>query len=230
MTQSIALIVGGSSGMGKETARRLLQKSQDVMILSHDASTLESAQEELQKATGGHVEIAQVDLYDPLAVEGFIAQINAETRHISHLVNAAGYFKPVSFIDHQEHDYDLQMDINKAFFFITQAVAKNMRANGGGSIVNIGSMWAKQAVKATPSSAYSMQKAGLHALTRNLAMELADDGIPVKRCHLRWPCRPFIPHLSRRKKSAKRGGSGTAILKKPRPLYIGLFQFIVVYT
>ena len=63
---------------------------------------------------------------------------------------------------------------------ITQAVAKNMKAHGGGSIVNIGSMWGKQAIKATPSSAYSVAKAGLHSLTQHLAMELANDGIRVK--------------------------------------------------
>ena len=54
-----------------------------------------------------------------------------------------------------------------------------MKETGGGAIVNVGSMWAKQAVKATPSSAYSMQKAGLHSLTQHLAMELADDQIRV---------------------------------------------------
>ena len=69
------------------------------------------------------------------------------------------------------------MDLNKSLFFITQAVSQNMKMHGGGSIVNIGSMWAHQAVKATPSSAYSMQKAGLHALTQHLAMELAEFGI-----------------------------------------------------
>lgn len=50
---------------------------------------------------------------------------------------------------------------------------------GGGSIVNIGSMWAKQAIKATPSSAYSMAKAGLHAMTQHLAMELSEHNIRV---------------------------------------------------
>jgi len=52
-------------------------------------------------------------------------------------VNAAGFFKPVSFLEHLEADYDLQMDMNKAFFFITRAVAKNMKAHGSGSIVTI---------------------------------------------------------------------------------------------
>ena len=54
-----------------------------------------------------------------------------------------------------------------------------MSKNGSGSIVNIGSMWAKQSIKATPSSAYSMAKAGLHSLTQHLAMELAEHNIRV---------------------------------------------------
>jgi NAD(P)-dependent dehydrogenase (short-subunit alcohol dehydrogenase family) len=54
-----------------------------------------------------------------------------------------------------------------------------MIKSSGGSIVNIGSMWAKQAIKATPSSAYSMAKAGLHALTQHMAMELAEFNIRV---------------------------------------------------
>lgn len=71
------------------------------------------------------------------------------------------------------------MSLNKALFFITQAVGRHMKSHGGGSIVNIGSMWAQQAVKATPSAAYSMAKAGLHALTQHAAMELADFGVRV---------------------------------------------------
>ncbi len=54
-----------------------------------------------------------------------------------------------------------------------------MSETRGGAIVNVGSMWAKQAIKATPSSAYSMQKAGLHSLTQHLAMELAEHKIRV---------------------------------------------------
>ena len=96
------------------------------------------------------------------------------------LVNAAGIFLPKSFLEHTEADYDLYLDINKAIFFLTQTVAQNMLKQGrGGAIVNIGSMWAKQTVQATPSSAYSMAKAGLHSLTQHLAMELANQGIRV---------------------------------------------------
>lgn len=176
-TSSIALIVGGSSGMGKATAERLLTAGVPVIILSHNAANLTAAKTDLEQRTGGIVETAQVDLYDLAAVNAFINQIENESRHIGYLVNATGFFKPISFLEHTEKDYDLQLDLNKSFFFITQAVSKNMQQHGGGSIVNIGSMWAHQAIKATPSSAYSMQKSALHAFTHNLAMELADYNI-----------------------------------------------------
>lgn len=177
--QTLSLIVGGSSGMGKETAKRLLKQDNTVLILSHDEHTLQSAKKELTASIGGEVETALVDLYSASAVKQFIQTIDSEKRHIKHLVNAAGFFKPITFLDHSEKDYDLQLNINKSFFFITQAVAKNMKRHNSGSIVNIGSMWAHQAIKATPSSAYSMQKAGLHAMTQHLAMELAEYGIRV---------------------------------------------------
>lgn len=78
------------------------------------------------------------------------------------------------------HVLDRYQAINRAFFFLTQTVAANVIARGAkGSIVNIGSMWAHQAIAATPSSAYSMAKAGLHSLTQHLAMELAPAGIRV---------------------------------------------------
>ena len=54
-----------------------------------------------------------------------------------------------------------------------------VQRNQGGAIVNVGSMWAKQAIQATPSTAYSMAKAGLHSLTQHLAMELAEKNIRV---------------------------------------------------
>ena len=175
---TIALVVGGSSGMGLQTAK-LLSQYTNVMIVSHDKKTLKSAQESLQKDAKGSIETALCDLYNNNNVQELITKIKEEKRHIKYLLNAAGYFKPVSFLEHTQSDYDKQMDINQSLFFITQAVAKNMVQHKAGSIVNIGSMWALQAVKATPSSAYSMQKAGLHALTKNLAIELAEYGIRV---------------------------------------------------
>jgi hypothetical protein len=174
---SIALIVGGSSGMGKQTAKRLLSRGVEPILLSHNPARLEKAKAELE--VNGPVQTLTVDLYDEDQVDDFIDRLKQEERHIKYLVNAAGAFNPTPFLEHTKADYDKYMDLNRSLFFITQAVADNMKRNGGGAIVNIGSMWAKQSIKATPSSAYSMAKAGLHSLTQHLAMELADYNIRV---------------------------------------------------
>lgn len=175
--QGTAVIVGGSSGMGEASARILLQDGTPVLLVGRDSAKLDAARQEL--AEFGDVDTASVDLYDDEAVQGLVQQIDEDNRHFSALVNAAGYFKPTSFLDHTRQDYDQQLGLNRGTFFVTQAIARNMKKHGGGAIVNIGSMWARQAVKATPSSAYSMAKAGLHSLTQHLAMELADHGIRV---------------------------------------------------
>ena len=175
----IALIVGGSSGMGLESARRLASAGNEVWILGRDSSKLATAEAELNPLSEAGIRAIQIDLYEDDQVDQLINEIRASDRIFKHLVNAAGMFVPKSFLDHTRADYDGYMELNRAMFFITQAVAEKMKEQGEGSIVNIGSMWAKQAIKATPSSAYSMAKAGLHALTQHLAMELGDYGIRV---------------------------------------------------
>ena len=172
-----AIIVGGSSGIGKETAKTLLQRNVKVVLVAKNQTKLENAKKELEEY--GTVDIESVNLYDQNQVDGFIEKIRNDTEHIDYLVNSAGIFSPKPFLEHNRQDYDNYLDLNKSLFFITQAVSENMKKNGGGSIVNIGSMWGKQAVKATPSSAYSMAKAGLHSLTQHLAMELAEHKIRV---------------------------------------------------
>jgi NAD(P)-dependent dehydrogenase (short-subunit alcohol dehydrogenase family) len=178
-TSKAALIIGGSSGMGKETAKRLVQKGYEVILVGRNVEKLNKTKTELESISNNKVNIIQTDLYQPQEVQKLINTLHQETKHINMLVNAAGTFYPKSFLEHNDEDYEKYMKLNKSLFFITQAVAYNMKKFGGGSIVNIGSMWAKQAIKATPSSAYSMAKAGLHALTQHLAMELADHGIRV---------------------------------------------------
>ena len=179
MTNTASLIIGGSSGMGKAVAQILRDKGQNLVLVGRDPTKLEMVKSELQQNGSGQIDIHAVDLQNSGHVERFISVIETEKRHISKLINAAGTFKPVAFLDHGHSDFDSYHELNKSLFFITQAVVNNMKEHKGGAIVNIGSMWAKQAIKATPSSAYSMAKAGLHSLTQHLAMELAEFNIRV---------------------------------------------------
>lgn len=175
--QTKALIVGGSSGMGYAIAEQLLRLGIATEIIGKNEAKLEKAVSALSSA--GNVSSIRADLYKPADIARIKEHVAGSENHYKYLVNAAGYFNPTPFLEHSDDDYEVYMGINKGIFFISQAVAKNMKAHGGGSIVHIGSMWARQAIKATPSSAYSMAKAGLHALTQHMAMELADSNIRV---------------------------------------------------
>ena len=120
------------------------------------------------------------DLTDRSAAERVCQQLADDHADATLLVNAAGLFIPKPFLDYDGAAYDSCLELDRAIFFLTQTVARGMVAHGrGGSIVNIGSMWAHQAIGATPSRAYSVAKGGLHALTRNLALELAPHQIRV---------------------------------------------------
>ncbi|MEV0537999.1 SDR family oxidoreductase [Kitasatospora sp. NPDC050463] len=172
------IVIGGTSGMGYAIARRVLDAGGTAVVTGRSQSNAEEAAAAL--STHGKAFGLAADLADPAAVDGLRAVLTEEHADATLLVNAAGVFAPKSFLEHSSEDYDRYQAINRAFFFLTQTVTANMIARGAkGAVVNIGSMWAHQAIAATPSSAYSMAKAGLHSLTQHVALELASYGIRV---------------------------------------------------
>lgn len=171
------LIVGGNSGIGKETAKLLLQQGASIVSISRDKNKIEEAKNDL--ASLGSITFYCADIANQKQMNDLLKFIDNEIQQLDGLVNCAGIFSPKPFLEHSLADFDAYHELNRGLFFITQQVCKKMVKQNGGAIVNVGSMWAKQAVLATPSSAYSMAKAGLHSLTQHLAMELASCNIRV---------------------------------------------------
>ena len=172
------VVIDGSSGIGRQVAADVVAADGSAGIVGHRPDKVEQTVAKLS-ATGTAWGIT-ADLRDLAELEKVQAQLADEHADVTLLVNAAGVFKPLPFLEHSAADYDSYLELNRAMFPLTQTVARGMVADGrGGAIVNIGSMWARQAIAATPSSAYSMAKAGLHALTQHLAMELAGQRIRV---------------------------------------------------
>jgi len=172
------VVVGGSSGMGRQTAADVVAAGGSAVIIGEHAGKVDDTVQTLAKE--GSAWGITADLADRMQVERVRQQLADDHADATLLVNAAGLFVPKPFLDHDGADYDAYAELDRAMFFITQTVARGMVAGDqGGSIVNVGSMWANQAIGATPSSAYSVAKGGLHALTRNLALELAPHQIRV---------------------------------------------------
>lgn len=170
-----ALVIGGSSGIGRAVAHQLSDQGAQVLVVGRDSEKLATTQAGREKS----IKALRADITDSTGLKAIVNAIDGAEQPFDLLVNAAGIFVPKPYLDHSEADYDGYLNISRALFFATQAVVRRMVPMNRGAIVSIGSMWAQQAILATPSSAYSMAKAGLHAMTQHLAMELGKHNIRV---------------------------------------------------
>jgi NAD(P)-dependent dehydrogenase (short-subunit alcohol dehydrogenase family) len=175
----VVLITGGGGGIGKAAARRFLDEGANVVLSGTRSSVLEGAQAELDPSGTrtaihpGHITgRADAQALVDLALERFGG--------VDVLVNSTGIFRPAPFEEQTEEHFEEALgSILRPTYWVAQAVVPSMRERGGGAIVNVGSMWALDAIATTPTSAYSAAQAGRHALTKNLALELASENIRV---------------------------------------------------
>jgi NAD(P)-dependent dehydrogenase (short-subunit alcohol dehydrogenase family) len=176
----VAVVTGGASGIGKEVAVRFVAEGGSVVINGRDPAKLQAAVREIDPA-GKRATVCVGNVALPKTGEAIVKQALNQFGRLDVLFNNAGTFAPKPFVEVTEAEYDGFLDGSlKGTFFTSQAAARAMKKAGhGGSIVQTGSMWALQAIGATPSSAYSAAKAGVHALVKNLAIELAPDKIRV---------------------------------------------------
>jgi short-subunit dehydrogenase len=135
------VVVGGSSGMGRQTAVDVVAAGGSAVVIGRDQGRVEDTVQTLAKE--GTADGITADLTDRVQAEEVCRQLAGEHADATLLVNAAGLFIPTPFLDYDGAAYDSYLELDRAIFFLTQTVARGMVAAGrGGSIVNIGSMWA----------------------------------------------------------------------------------------
>ena len=178
-TDKTIIITGASSGMGKEIAISFLKKGANVIINARNQSRLEALARSYPDFES-QIKIVTGDISDQSTARALADTALKNYGSIDILVNNAGVFTPKPFLEATEQELDMYYgSAVKGSFFTSQAVIPSMIKNGGGCIINIGSMWVEHPLEATPCSASQVAKGGMHTLTRHLAIEFAADNIRV---------------------------------------------------
>ena len=176
LENKVALITGGTSGLGKMMALALAKAGAFVWI----ASSRDNADETLQeiKQQGSNGSFVQVDVTSSDALEKTVSHILEQSIRIDILINAAGINPRTSAEELTLSDWQKTIDINlTAPFYLSQLVADTMRENNWGRIINIASL---QSLRAFDNSIpYGASKGGVMQLTRALAQAYSKDGILV---------------------------------------------------
>ena len=173
----VAVITGGSQGIGAACARRLTADGMAVALWDLADAPGQALAAELT-AAGSRAIYLRCNVAVKAEVDAALARTLAEFGQVDALVNNAGIFKAAEFLDITEADWDAVIDVNlKGSFLVGQAVARTMAARGSGAIVNMSSV---NGVLTIPTIAsYNASKGAINQLTRVMALALADQGVRV---------------------------------------------------
>jgi NAD(P)-dependent dehydrogenase (short-subunit alcohol dehydrogenase family) len=173
----VAVITGAAQGIGEACARRLARDGAKVALWDVDLSKTLALAAEL-KAQGAATLAQRCDVSRKAEVDAALAATVQALGPVNALVNNAGIFKAADFLDITEADWDAVISVNlKGSFLVAQAVARVMKAHGGGAIVNMSSVNGTMAIPSIAS--YNASKGGIDQLTRVMALALADHHIRV---------------------------------------------------
>jgi NAD(P)-dependent dehydrogenase (short-subunit alcohol dehydrogenase family) len=175
----VALVTGGSKGLGEAMARALAGAGADIVTCSPHLAEAEQAVAAIAKDTGRRALALEVDVTKREQVEGMVRRAIVEFGKIDILINNAGYGRKDEMLqaDDQYWNDVLQLNLTAAMY-CARAVGRHMvERRGGGKIINIGSVYSL--VGSNGKAAYAITKGAILQMTRSLALEWAQYNIQV---------------------------------------------------
>lgn len=178
IADDVAIITGASSGIGRQIAEQFAADGADVAICSRDQANVEPVADAINARSGGRALAVECDIRHRTAVESFVTATVEEFGGLDVLVNNAGASFMAAFDELSANGWETIVDINlTGTYQCTQAAGEHLRANGGGSVINIASVAGQHG--APQMSHYGAAKAGVINLTASLAYEWAPANVRV---------------------------------------------------
>ena len=181
----IALVTGSSRGIGRAIAIRLAEEGCDVAVNYY--SSKDAAEEVLRviRGTGRRSVAVQADVASPEQVEAMVTTVEGELGPVDILVNNAGIHKHHKSWEMSVEDWDRVIGVNLTGAYLTsRLLGLRMADRGWGRIVNISSIVAD--IGSDHEAHYTASKAGMHGLTKSLALELSPKGVTVNAVSPGW--------------------------------------------
>lgn len=173
----VAIVTGGSKGLGRAMALGLAQAGARIVVASRSLDLIEFTADEIIKK-GGQAIAVPVDVCNPQSIERLVALTRDYYGRVDVLINNAGIAPMKKAVDTTIEDWENVMDTNlKSAFLLSRAAGKIMLKQRKGKIINVGSILGTMA--ASIALPYCVSKAGVAHMTRALALEWASSGINV---------------------------------------------------
>ncbi len=181
MSGRVALVTGGSSGIGRATALRFAREGAQVVIASRGATKGEAVLQEI-RALGAEAEFVSVDVSKPDQVEALVERTISRFGGLDYAFNNAatveeGVFKPTAEFSTAEFDRHIEANLKSVWLCMKYEIGAMVRQGRGGAIVNTSSI--NGLGGAALNSFYSASKAGVLALTKSAAQEYSERGIRI---------------------------------------------------
>ena len=175
---STVLITGASEGLGLEVAKTFLEKGSNVVLNSSNEKKLHNAVDVLNSPS--RIALVVGDIGKKETSEKMVNLAMERFGSVDVLVNNAGVFAPMPFLDVEEASLDKFLHVNlKGTYYASQAAVSQMLKQDGGAIINIGTTMVDHAIGGFPATAPLTSKGAIHALTRQLAAEFGKNNIRV---------------------------------------------------